>query len=154
MTRNFATGLCYARALPLLLLLCSPGSALATCYEQAATRYQVNAQLLKAIAKVESSENPNAININRQFKSYNEDIGLMQINSRWLPELRSYGIQREHLFDACVNANIGAWILAKQIQTHGNTWKAVGAYHSATPALNQKYAQRVYSQLKKDGVLQ
>lgn len=139
-----------------LAVICSISAtgAFATCYEQAAARYYVNPHLLKAIAKVESSENPNAININRQFKTHNEDIGLMQINSRWLPELQNYGISREHLLDACVNAHVGAWILSRQIKVYGNTWKAVGAYHSATPALNSKYAHRVYVQLRKDGVVQ
>lgn len=117
-------------------------------------RYQVNAHLLKAIAKVESSENPAAININRQFKNHNEDIGLMQINSRWLKELNTYGIQREHLLDACINTHIGAWILSRQIQTYGNTWKAIGAYHSVTPELNRRYANRVYVQLKRDGIVE
>ena len=124
---------------------------MATCYEAAAQRHGVNAQLLRAIARVESSENPGALNINRQFRQPNEDIGLMQINSVWLPELNRYGIERQHLFDACLNAHVGAWILARQMRKFGNTWTAVGAYHSQTPHLNARYAQRVYRELQRSG---
>lgn len=80
-------------------------SASASCFEEAASRYQVPVELLQAIAHVESGGNPHARNIN---KDGSEDVGLMQINSRWLPVLAKYGISREHLFDACLNTHVGA----------------------------------------------
>lgn len=123
------------------------------CFEAAAFRHGVNPHLLRAIAHVESSGKADAVNINRQFRTYNEDIGLMQINSIWLQELAVHGIHRQHLLDACINIHVGAWILARQIRKYGNTWQAVGAYHSATPDLNVRYARRVHAQLQRDGVI-
>ena len=31
----------------------------------------------------------------------------------------------------------------RQVERHGNTWAAVGAYHSATPAFAAAYANRI-----------
>ena len=130
-----------------------PALVWANCYEKAGAHYAVNPWLLKAIASVESNENPQAKNINRQFRQLNEDIGMMQINSIWLPQLAKFGISRESLFEECLNIHIGAWILAQQIQTYGNTWTAVGAYHSRTPERNRWYAQKVAARLKGWGKL-
>ncbi|AIY39646.1 Hpa2 protein [Collimonas arenae] len=113
----------------------------AACWQQAATRYGVNPDLLYAIAKTESSLNPRAINRN---KDGTYDIGLMQINSRWFPQLEKYGVDREQLFDPCVSIQIGAWILAQNMRRLGNSWNAVGAYNSGNPVLRMKYAMRVY----------
>ncbi len=123
------------------------------CYQKAAQRYRVNPYLLKAIAQVESSERANATNVNQHPTKTTEDIGLMQINSIWLPQLKPYGINREKLFNPCLNAHIGAWILAQQIQKYGNTWYAIGAYHSRTPELNSKYSKKVQQKLRNMGAI-
>ncbi len=54
------------------------------CWEQAAERYGVSPELLYAIARTESGLDPQAIGLNRNGS---RDIGLMQINSAWLPKL-------------------------------------------------------------------
>ena len=136
------------RSIFLMCLLSMTQAVWANCYEKAGAYYSVNPWLLKAIASVESNENPSATNVNRQFKQLNEDIGIMQINSIWLPQLAKFGISRQSLFDQCLNIHVGAWILAQQIQTYGNTWTAVGAYHSRTPERNQWYAQKVVHRLQ------
>jgi hypothetical protein len=43
-----------------------------------------------------------------------------------------------------------AWMLKQQIQTHGLTWESVARYHSATPALNQRYQVRLYAALQRE----
>ena len=136
------------RSIFLMCLLSMTQAVWANCYEKAGAYYSVNPLLLKAIASVESNENPSATNVNRQFKQFNEDIGIMQINSIWLPQLAKFGISRQSLFDQCLNIHVGAWILAQQIQTYGNTWTAVGAYHSRTTERNQWYAQKVVHRLQ------
>ena len=68
----------------ILTLLLMPSIAGAACFEQAAQRYQVPVELLKAISTVESNGNPNAVNKN---KNGSVDIGHMQINDWWLPKL-------------------------------------------------------------------
>jgi soluble lytic murein transglycosylase-like protein len=131
------------------MLACCSMPVQAFCYEEAGKRHGVHPKLLEAIARVESSQNPDAVNVNRQFKSLNEDIGLMQINSIWMPQLSRFGVTRDHLFNPCTNVQVGAWILAQQQQKFGRGWYAVGAYHSQTPELNKRYAQRVYTELRK-----
>ena len=101
----------------ILTLLLMPSIAGAACFEQAAQRYQVPVELLKAISTVESNGNPNAVNTN---KNGSVDVGHMQINDWWLPKLEPYGITKEKLKDPCINTNVGAWILAQSIATHGS----------------------------------
>jgi soluble lytic murein transglycosylase-like protein len=120
------------------ILLAGPAAA---CWEDAATRYGINPYLLYAIAKTESGLNPNAVNRNRNG-SY--DLGLMQINSRWLPILRKHGIDEQSLLDPCTSIHVGAWILAQNMQRMGNSWEAVGAYNARDPVLRQRYAGKVY----------
>ena len=116
------------------------------CWEEAATRYGVNPIILVAIARTESSMNPNAVNKNRDG-SY--DLGLMQINSRWFPMLRKYGINEQQLRQPCVSIHVGAWILAQNMQRFGNSWEAVGAYNSSHPLKRTAYAERVYRNLQR-----
>jgi soluble lytic murein transglycosylase-like protein len=121
------------------LLISSSASA---CWEDAAARYGVNPYLLYAIAKTESNLNPSAINRDNKNGSY--DIGLMQINSRWLPTLRKYGIEESQLWDACLNIHVGAWVLSENMRRLGNSWEAIGAYNARNPDLRLKYARKVY----------
>lgn len=114
------------------------------CWDEAAARYHLNRELLQAIARTESGLNPQAVGINRNG-SY--DIGLMQINSAWLPVLHAYGIAERDLFEPCTNIHVGAWILASQVSRLGYTWNAVGAYHAASPALRSAYVVRVLRQI-------
>lgn len=118
---------------------CSGASA---CWEEAAARYGVNPYLLYAIAKTESNLNPSAVN--RANKNGSYDIGLMQINSGWLPTLRKHGIDEAQLLDACTNIHVGAWVLAQNMRRMGNSWEAVGAYNARDAQLRIKYALKVY----------
>lgn len=111
------------------------------CFHDAGTRYKLNPLLLWSIAKTESSFNPRAINRSNKNGSY--DIGLMQINSAWLPTLKRYGIEERHLFDPCVSIHVGAWILAHEVARHGYTWKAVGAYNAKSTDKQVRYASKV-----------
>jgi hypothetical protein len=128
-----------------LCVLAGWGALSHACWEDAAQRHQVNPHVLVAIAQQESSLNPKAINRNANGT---EDIGLMQINSIHLPKLAQYGIGREHLFDACTSIYVGAWLLSQQIHRAGNTWEAIGQYHSATPPLRQRYSEKIYRRLQ------
>jgi len=126
--------------------------ALDACFADAESRYGVSAPLLKAIARVESGMNPAAVSPANKDGSH--DIGLMQINSSWLPQLeREYSITRDALLDdPCLNASVGAWILAHNYRLYGWDWRAIGAYNAGTASdreeLRRKYAQRVYAALE------
>lgn len=114
------------------------------CWQEAANRYKVPAQLLYAIARTESNLNPTAVNRN---KNGSWDIGIMQINSTWLPTLKRYGIGQRQLFDPCTNIKIGAWILSQNFARLGYNWKAIGAYNASTRSLRARYAWKVYQHL-------
>lgn len=116
---------------------------IAGCLFSAAKYQNVPVELLAAIAKIESNFNPKAVNYN---ENGSRDIGLMQINSFWLPVIQKYGVTEKMLFDPCVNAHVGAWILAQEIARFGMTAEAIGAYN-AGPNGNKntkiKYARKV-----------
>jgi len=120
------------------------------CVGQAAAFHRVNADILHAIILVESDGRPSVVNRNRNGTL---DIGMAQINSIHLPELSRYGIQAEHLFDECVAAFVAAWHYGRQVRRLGNTWQAIGAYHSRTPQHNQRYQRLVFERLIRLGVL-
>ena len=133
---------------PLMLALTS--SHATACWEEAAAYYGVNPYLLYAIAKTESGLRPDAINRGNKNGSY--DIGLMQINSSWLPTLRKHGIEEKQLYDPCTNIQVGAWILAHNMQRLGVTWNAVGAYNARDAALRTRYAWKVYRNLPRQAL--
>jgi soluble lytic murein transglycosylase-like protein len=125
--------------------------AAATFWQQAAQRYGVSADLLYAIAQVESDLRPQAVNRGHLARTGSYDIGLMQINSSHLPTLRRYGIGERDLFDPCTSIHVGAWILAGNVQRLGYTWEAVGAYNAANPELRRAYVEKVRRHLRGTG---
>lgn len=120
--------------------------ALADCVTDAATYHGVNDSILRAILWNESSMKAGAVNKNQNGTV---DVGIAQINSIHFAALRQQGVDPDHLMNACVGSYVAAWHLKKQVLRLGNTWQAVGAYHSMTPYFNQTYANRVHATLQK-----
>jgi hypothetical protein len=82
-----------------------------------------------------------SVNKNRTF-----DIGPFQINSRWLPDftrlwrLSSQQETLEKLRDhGCWNAAAAGAIYRYEFDRAGDRRRALGLYHSATPALAAQY---------------
>lgn len=125
------------------------GQADNACFEQAAKRYRVPAQVLRSISRIESGGNPAAFHRN---PNGSRDIGHMQINSAWLPTLAKYGITQDHLTNSCVNTHVGAWILANNFQRLGYGWNAVGAYNAKSPDKAAAYARKVAANLRNEEV--
>ncbi|MFH1158396.1 MAG: lytic transglycosylase domain-containing protein [Pseudomonadota bacterium] len=83
------------------------------------------------------------------------DLGPMQINTIWIPELARYwGVSELTAMhrvrdDACVNVGVGAWILRSKMNQTGSLSKGVAYYHSATPRLGHNYRKKVISAMRK-----
>ncbi len=129
------------------------------CFEEASKDYGVPKKLLMAIAKVESSFNPYAINVNykgRSIKEYypqnkeqakivlryliknnfNYDVGIAQIN---VINIKEYNLDPYGLLDPCVNLKTSAMILRLLIDRYGLSWQAVWHYNG-----RPSYANLVY----------
>lgn len=128
------------------------------CFAEAAATYGVTELTLRAIAIVESSSRPWAVNRNHYQRTGSIDIGLMQVNSRWTQAkpLKQLGYTTESLRDPCTNIKVGAWILANSLRTHKDYWEGVGAYNAACTVLKgddckrarYTYAWKVYRAMK------
>lgn len=137
----------------LLFLSLSGGFACAQnpteCLKPAATYHGVNPNLLLAVLTVESKLNPKAINKNANGTI---DIGIGQINSIHLPELQRYGLNADHLMDACKATYVSAWLLRHGFNRYGDTWFAAASYHSTTPVHNLRYQGLLKAELTRQGV--
>ncbi|MBL8384223.1 MAG: lytic transglycosylase domain-containing protein [Burkholderiales bacterium] len=122
----------------LLLLGSAPASA--DCIEAAARSFGVHGDILRAIAIVESRARPAAVNVNANGSV---DRGLYQINSVHLAELAAAGIVADDLHDVCLSSHIAALLLKRKVAAFGNTWAAVGAFHSTLPEKRDRYARKV-----------
>jgi hypothetical protein len=127
-----------------------PRLELDDCINQAAVFHRVNPKVLKAIVFQESSGRHWIVTKNSN-QTY--DYGASGINSVHLPELSRHGITAKHLMDGCTNVFVGAWKYSKKVARYGNTWKAVGAYHSETPERREAYSARIQNHLLKWGVI-
>ena len=125
-------------------------SARADCFDEAAGYQKVNPLILRAIAWQESHNRPDALHKNANGST---DYGLMQINSIHLAILSQYGISTGTLMEPCKNVYIAAWHLRQKMNKYGNTWQAVGAYHSETPLLRDHYSKQIAGILEKWNLL-
>jgi soluble lytic murein transglycosylase-like protein len=126
----------------------TPSPQTTSCsWESIAAKYHgLNPYLLHAIAVQESGLNPLARS--RPNANGSVDIGLMQINSSWLPTLRSrFGIHRSHLDHPCINLDVGAWILYENFRAMGYTWRAIGAYNAVSDDKRLTYARHIYRRM-------
>lgn len=140
----------------LLALFCFLAAALPSshaadnsrCLLDAAKRFRVPASLIQAIMDVEGgTQGRVSYNTNGSY-----DIGPMQINSIWLPDVEKRGGSLQLLlYHSCANIHFGTWLLSRElggIDTNRidvrSFWRAVGNYHSRTPERNAGYSQKVW----------
>ncbi len=79
-----------------------------------------------------------------------EDLGVMQINTLWIAplarrtRLTQAEVRRRLIEDACFNiAAAGAILRIYLDEEHGDLMRAVGDFHSHTPARNTAYQAKV-----------
>jgi len=127
----------------------------AACLMIAAQTYSVPPQVLVGILHVEGGR------IGQQVANKNGsyDLGPMQINTIWLPELaKNWGVSQKvaHKWlrdDGCTNVNVAAWILRQHLVETGSLAKAVAQYHSRTPSKGSSYKAKVVDVMRKKGLL-
>jgi soluble lytic murein transglycosylase-like protein len=128
---------------------------LAACLMLAAQTYQVPPAVLVGIMKAEGGE------IGQQVKNTNGsyDLGPMQINTVWIPELaENWGVNEETALrwvrdDACTNIGVSAWILRSHLNETDSLPKAIQHYHSRTPHYGQPYKERVINIMRDYGLI-
>ena len=80
-----------------------------------------------------------------------QDLGYMQINTRWLPVLARYtglgdaAVRQNLLSRPCFNIAAAGYILRGYLdETRGDVMLAIGDYHSHTAQLNTDYQRKVW----------
>ena len=124
----------------------------AACLAAAAHAYHLPETHLYAIMRTEGGQVGQAVrNTNGTY-----DLGPFQINSSWGPAIGRYWhvsvpTALQHVRDnGCANAMIASAILKKMlIETKGDLPRAIGYYHSHTPALAVQYRNMVLEKAEK-----
>jgi len=130
--------------------------AFAACVLLAANTYSVPPAVMIGIMNVEGGHIGQEVGPNGNG-TY--DLGPMQVNTRWLPALqKAWGVDtvtaRSWVRDnGCVNVHVSAWILRQKLDETGNLWRAIAAYHSATPSKGYPYAQKVIAVMDRKGLV-
>lgn len=128
---------------------------LAACLMLASHTYSVPPAVLVGIYKAEGGTiGQEVANTNGSY-----DLGPMQINTIWLPELsKRWGVNeataREWVRDdACTNVGVAAWILRGHIDNTGSLSNAIAHYHSRTPHHGNRYQKKVLTILEENGLV-
>lgn len=116
------------------------------CMAAVAGFYNLPPRVLPAIHQVEGG----AIGAVSRNTDGSEDLGLMQVNTRWIAPISRHTKQPEEIVrsrlinDGCYNiAAAGAIMRTYLNEARGDLMLAVGYYHSHTPARNQAYQAKV-----------
>jgi Transglycosylase SLT domain len=116
------------------------------CMALVAHLYTLPPRVLPAIQAVEGG----GVGMVRQDTNGTADLGVMQVNTSWIPALEAYtslpaSIVRDHLVSRpCFNiAAAGAIMRTYLDQAHGDLLRAVGFYHSHTAVLGEEYRREV-----------
>lgn len=108
--------------------------------EQAAKRHAVDAALVRAVIKVESNFNPDAV-------SHAGALGLMQV----MPQTAGdYGVDdRQQLFDAETNIDVGTRHLKRLLVKYRNISRALSAYHAGEGNAQQFRRDGIFVETRK-----
>lgn len=125
------------------------GRVIERCILAASAAHQVPPAVLVILLNVEGGQ------LGRVSGNTNAtvDIGPMQVNEIWLPELaRHWRTSVAQAFtalrdDFCFNVEAGAWILRRGLDgARGDFWEGVGYYHSRSPGHKANYLRKVLAQ--------
>lgn len=120
------------------------------CLVREADRNGLDPYVLLAVMRTENGR-PGEVASNTNGT---RDLGIMSINTVWLPELaRRAGTSeataaRQLVSDGCANVAAGAWILKKRIAEAGSVWEGVARFHSRNPRHQAPYLRRVMARFQ------
>lgn len=131
------------------------GKILAACLMLASQTYSIPPAVLLGIYKAEGGK------VGQEVKNTNGsyDLGPMQINTIWLPELaQKWGVSESTARtwvrdDACTNVGVSAWILRRHLDETDSIAQAIAHYNSRTPKHGTKYKKRVVTIMKDSGLV-
>ena len=116
------------------------------CMSLVAHLWSLPPRVLPAIHGVEGGA-PGVVHQNRDGSA---DLGVMQVNTLWIPALERYTrasaatVRRRLTDEPCYNiAAAGAILRTYLNETGGDLLRAVGDYHSHTETLNRLYQTEV-----------
>lgn len=128
---------------------------LAACLMLAAQTYEIPPAVLIGIYKTEGGQIGQEVsNTNGSY-----DLGPMQINTVWMPELAGkWGVNEVTARkwvrdDACTNVGVAAWILRSHLDETKSLPQAIANYHSRTALYGGAYKQKVIAVLEENGLL-
>ncbi|MCC7305824.1 MAG: lytic transglycosylase domain-containing protein [Alphaproteobacteria bacterium] len=133
----------------------SASKIFAACLMLASQTYSVPPAVLVGIYKAEGGK------VGQEVRNDNGtyDLGPMQINTVWMPDLADrWGVseptaKRWVRDDACTNVGVAAWILRTHLNETGSLSKAIAHYHSRTPKHGDPYKGRVLAILRENGLI-
>ncbi|MGB4057538.1 MAG: lytic transglycosylase domain-containing protein [Alphaproteobacteria bacterium] len=136
-------------------MIAASSKVLAACLMLASQTYSVPPAVLVGIYKVEGGK------VGQEVKNENGsfDLGPMQINTVWMPELAGeWGVSKDTARkwvrdDACTNVSVAAWILRSHLDETGSLSQAIANYHSRTPVYGTKYKKKVINVLYENGLV-
>lgn len=123
------------------------GPATIECVIEASKRQKVPANVLLALASMESGKNGQFVkNTNGSL-----DIGHFQINTIHFGARGHFKnlpiTQKDVAWRGCYNAELAAWLLAKSLNdpaaSHQDFWTRAANYHSKTPKYNTIYKNKL-----------
>jgi soluble lytic murein transglycosylase-like protein len=128
---------------------------IAQCIAGASKIYQIPSDVLIGIMYVEGGYVGQEVgpNLNGSY-----DLGPMQINSLWVPQLaKLWQVDNYTAYNSvrdigCENIYVGAWILKQGIAETGTLHKGIAHYHSATPELGAAYVKKVVAMMEEKGL--
>ncbi|MBI4031998.1 MAG: lytic transglycosylase domain-containing protein [Proteobacteria bacterium] len=132
------------------------GKIIAACLLLAAQTYSVPPAVLAGIYQVEGGQVGQEVGPNDNG-SY--DLGPMQINTIWLPELAGHwGVSETTARkwvrdDPCTNVGVAAWILKTHMDETNNLSQAIAHYHSKTPYYGSSYKKKVVASMNRHGLV-
>jgi len=109
-------------------------------FYSAGEEFGVRPEIIKNIALTENRRlNPNIV---RKNSNGTYDIGLMQINTIRLKELKKIGITKSDLKDPRESIRAAAYIISKIVNRYGDSDYAIATYHSKTAKYKKRWLKR------------